>query len=150
MRSAGRDAQKARAPHSSTMAWTLRATPSRCGFYPLAVRRFAPTIKRIHLTKSVHDPFGLMPRFAGDPQRVRQRTNIMENPMNSADRQYMKLALEEAKRQANRYGRGENKERPDPLVGCVVVTRDGRVETGYRGEMHTGDHAEFTVLELTL
>ncbi len=70
--------------------------------------------------------------------------------MNSADRQYMKLALEEAKRQADRYGRGENKERPDPLVGCVVVTRDGRVETGYRGEMHTGDHAEFTVLEKKL
>ena len=30
------------------------------------------------LTKSVHDPFGLMPRFTGDPQRViRLRKNIL-------------------------------------------------------------------------
>jgi len=54
------------------MAWTLRATPSRCGFHPLAVRRFAPAIQRIHLTAPVHDPFGLIPGLAGDPQRVRQ------------------------------------------------------------------------------
>jgi len=70
--------------------------------------------------------------------------------MSSADRQYMERAVEEAKRQAERYGRGENKERPDPLVGCVVVTCDGRVESGYRGERRPGDHAEFTVLEKKL
>jgi len=67
--------------------------------------------------------------------------------MNSADRSYMERAVEEAKRQAKRHGRGEGKERPDPLVGCVVVTSDGRVQTGYRGEQHPDDHAEFTVLQ---
>ena len=41
-----------------------------CEFHPLAVRREAPHNQRIHLTKSVHDPFGLIPRFAGDPQPV--------------------------------------------------------------------------------
>lgn len=74
----------------------------------------------------------------------------MKDPINSDDRRYMKLALEEAKHQATRYGRGENKERPDPLVGCVVVTHDGRVESGYRGEMDPGDHAEYTVLKKKL
>lgn len=66
------------------------------------------------------------------------------------DRFYMELALKEARRQVERYGRGENKVRPDPLVGCVVVTRDGRIESGYRGEKDVGDHAEFTVLEKKL
>jgi pyrimidine deaminase RibD-like protein len=59
----------------------------------------------------------------------------------------MARAVEEARRQAERYGVGEGKERPDPLVGCVVVTHDGRVESGYRGEKYPDDHAEFTVLQ---
>jgi pyrimidine deaminase RibD-like protein len=68
--------------------------------------------------------------------------------MSSIDRQYMERAVEEARRQAARYGRGEGNVRPDPLVGCVVVTCDGRVEGGYRGEgRKKDDHAEFIVLE---
>ena len=66
------------------------------------------------------------------------------------DRHYMQLALDAATQQAQRYGSGEHTERPDPLVGCVVVTLDGRVEAGYRGELHPEDHAEFTVLEKKL
>jgi pyrimidine deaminase RibD-like protein len=62
----------------------------------------------------------------------------------------MQLALDAARRQAQRHGSGEGTERPNPLVGCVVVTRDGRVEVGYRGEVHPTDHAEFTVLEKKL
>src|SRR5262245_27352874 len=70
--------------------------------------------------------------------------------MSSADRSHMERAVEEARRQAERYGGGEEKEWPDPLVGCVVVTCDGRVEAGYRGELYPNDHAEFTVLEKKL
>jgi hypothetical protein len=48
----------------------MNSVKMRCGFHPLLARREAPRNQRIHLTASVHDPFGLMPRFAGDPQRV--------------------------------------------------------------------------------
>ena len=34
-----------------------------------------------------------------------------------------------------------------PLVGAVLVTADGAVETAYRGELREGEHAEFTLLE---
>lgn len=41
--------------------------------------------------------------------------------------------------------------RPDgkvsPLVGAVLWKPDGTVETAYRGELRTGDHAEYTLLE---
>jgi hypothetical protein len=49
--------------------WRGRFAPRhRCGFHPLAVRRFAPTIKRIHQTKYRHDLCGSCPDFVGDPQ----------------------------------------------------------------------------------
>jgi len=67
-----------------------------------------------------------------------------------SDRYYMQLALAAAREQAERYGRGEGKERPDPLVGCVLVTADGREVVGYRGEENPTDHAEFTVLQKKL
>jgi ATP-dependent DNA helicase RecG len=34
-----------------------------------------------------------------------------------------------------------------PVVGAVLVRPDGKVETAYRGELRSGDHAEFTLLE---
>ena len=34
-----------------------------------------------------------------------------------------------------------------PLVGAVLVKRDGTVDTAFRGELRHGDHAEFTLLE---
>lgn len=67
--------------------------------------------------------------------------------MATYDRSLMERAVLEARRQARRYGAGEGKERPDPLVGCVILMRDGRIESGYRGEKYQKDHAEFTVLE---
>ena len=34
-----------------------------------------------------------------------------------------------------------------PLVGAVLLTLDGTVETAHRGELRDGDHAEFALLE---
>ena len=59
----------------------------------------------------------------------------------------MEMAIQQAREQLDRFGLDEGGERPDPKVGCVVVTKDGRFEVGYRGEMGSGDHAEFTVME---
>ena len=38
--------------------------------HPQAARRFAPHNQRMHLAAPVHDPFGLIPGLAGDPQRL--------------------------------------------------------------------------------
>lgn len=46
-----------------------------------------------------------------------------------------------------RYGIAEGGDRPAPKVGCVVVTKAGKVVAGYRGEIEPNEHAEFTVLE---
>jgi pyrimidine deaminase RibD-like protein len=62
----------------------------------------------------------------------------------------MELAIEQARAQLRRYGLEEGGERPDPKVGCVVVTKNGLVEAGYRGELERGEHAEFTVMEKKL
>jgi len=63
------------------------------------------------------------------------------------DRKFMMMAVDQAREQFNRYGLDEGGDRPDPKVGCVVVTSDGKVEKGYRGELKPGEHAEFTVTE---
>jgi pyrimidine deaminase RibD-like protein len=67
--------------------------------------------------------------------------------VNEDDRKFMEMAVAQAREQLERYGLDEGGERPDPKVGCVVVTKDGKVDAGYRGEIEPGEHAEFTVLE---
>ncbi|MBC8095966.1 MAG: NUDIX domain-containing protein [Akkermansiaceae bacterium] len=67
----------------------------------------------------------------------------------------MELAVQQAREQGSCYGSGENAIRPNPLVGCVVVTPKGNVYTSYRGKKCDGDegrncandHAEYTALE---
>lgn len=70
--------------------------------------------------------------------------------MSSDERKFMEMAIEQARAQLKRYGLEEVGERPDPKVGCVVVTESGLVEAGYRGELEPGEHAEFTVMEKKL
>ena len=42
----------------------------------------------------------------------------------------------------------EHEDRTDPKVGAILTTIDGKViATAHRGELRSGDHAEFTVLE---
>lgn len=60
------------------------------------------------------------------------------------DREYMLLAIEEARKSV-----GED-ERAHPKVGAVVV-KDGKVlASAHRGEEAKGDHAEYTALEKKL
>ncbi|PKN65268.1 MAG: hypothetical protein CVU57_10470 [Deltaproteobacteria bacterium HGW-Deltaproteobacteria-15] len=60
------------------------------------------------------------------------------------DKEFMKMAIEEAKK-----CEGEDK-RPHPMVGAVVVQNGKVLAKGYRGELSPGEHAEFTVLERKL
>ena len=63
------------------------------------------------------------------------------------DRKFMEMAVDQARQQLKRFGLDEGGERPNPKVGCVVVTKTGEIQVGYRGELQLGEHAEFTVME---
>ena len=56
----------------------------------------------------------------------------------------MELAIEEMKKSIAE----PRTDKPTPKVGAVLVSPDGRVlASSFRGEMRSGDHAEFTILE---
>lgn len=59
-------------------------------------------------------------------------------------RKMMELAIK-VMRQSVGESRDDGK--VSPLVGAVLLRADGRTETAYRGELHEGDHAEYTLLE---
>jgi pyrimidine deaminase RibD-like protein len=69
--------------------------------------------------------------------------------MSDDDRKFMEMAVQQARNQAERFGLSASAGRadPDPLVGCVIVTKTGLVAAGYRGEIEPHEHAEFTVME---
>ncbi len=59
-------------------------------------------------------------------------------------RKMMERAIE-AMRQSISEARKDGK--ASPSVGVVLCLPDGKVETSHRGELRSGDHAEFTLLE---
>ena len=64
----------------------------------------------------------------------------------SKDRKFMEAAIEEM-----RKSRSEHTDRPDPMVGAVLVDRSGKVLGGaHRGNFRGGEHCEFTLLEKVL
>jgi pyrimidine deaminase RibD-like protein len=63
--------------------------------------------------------------------------------MNAREKEFMRLAVDEAKKSVS-----EDK-RPHPLVGVVVVKDDKVLTTAHRGE-HPGEHAEYIALERKL
>src|SRR6266404_8443751 len=61
----------------------------------------------------------------------------------AADRKFMQIAFEEMVR-----SRSEHKEKSDPMVGAVLVDKDGQhLGSTHRGDLRIGDHAEFTLIE---
>ncbi len=62
------------------------------------------------------------------------------------NREFMEIAIEEM-----RKSRSEHKCKADPMVGAVVVGRDGKeLGRAHRGALREGDHAEYTLLERKL
>jgi len=59
-------------------------------------------------------------------------------------KEFMQLAIEAMNNSINEP-RSDGK--VSPKVGAVLIKPDGKVETGSRGELRYGDHAEFTLLE---
>jgi pyrimidine deaminase RibD-like protein/NTP pyrophosphatase (non-canonical NTP hydrolase) len=62
------------------------------------------------------------------------------------DYEFMKLAVEQAKK----CGREPGRTTVTPKVGAVVVKDGNLIGSGFRGELDPGDHAEYTVLERKL
>jgi pyrimidine deaminase RibD-like protein/NTP pyrophosphatase (non-canonical NTP hydrolase) len=62
--------------------------------------------------------------------------------MTEDGRTYMKIAIDEASR-----CEPEDKDRSHPKVGAVIV-KNGTIISAHRGEKHSGDHAEYTALDL--
>ncbi|MDP3148155.1 MAG: ATP-binding protein [Ignavibacteria bacterium] len=62
-------------------------------------------------------------------------------------REFMEMAVGEMKKSIS-----EHDNKPDPKVGAVLVSSDGRelVEVAHRGEIRSGDHAEFILLDKKL
>lgn len=59
------------------------------------------------------------------------------------DRAFMEMAVAEMKK-----SRSEHADKRDPLVGAVLVGRDGKLLAAtHRGDLRVGDHAEFTLIE---
>ncbi|WP_157209197.1 ATP-binding protein [Mariniflexile maritimum] len=57
--------------------------------------------------------------------------------------EYMELSIEEMKKSIS-----EHKDKEDPKVGAVLVDKDGAYfDKAHRGELRSGDHGEFTLLE---
>lgn len=59
-------------------------------------------------------------------------------------REFMEMAVEEMKKSIS-----EHDDKPDPKVGAVLVSPDGRelIDVAHRGEIRSGDHAEFVLLD---
>jgi ATP-dependent DNA helicase RecG len=67
----------------------------------------------------------------------------MKNPR---DRKFMELAIKEMLK-----SRGEHSTKVDPLVGAVLVSSKGRIlGAAHRGNLRSGEHAEFTLLDKKL
>jgi len=70
----------------------------------------------------------------------------MERKKKYTDRELMELAYE-----LSLNSIGEHTDKPDPLVGAVLATREGVVlATAFRGELRIGEHCEFTLIERRL
>lgn len=56
----------------------------------------------------------------------------------------MELAIEVMRKSIAEF---RNDGKPNPKVGAVLVLKDGRVDSAFRGELRDGDHAEYALLE---
>lgn len=64
---------------------------------------------------------------------------------------YSPLELMEMAYQESLDSIHEHDDKPDPLVGAILTTSDGRIlATAHRGELRIGEHCEFTLIERKL
>lgn len=66
-------------------------------------------------------------------------------------KKYSPKELMEMAYQESLFSIHEHKHKPDPLVGAILTTSDGKIlATSHRGELRIGEHCEFTLIERKL
>lgn len=67
------------------------------------------------------------------------------------DKKYTPIELMERAYQLSLESIGEHEDKPDPLVGAILATQDGKIlAEASRGELRIGEHCEFTLIERKL
>jgi pyrimidine deaminase RibD-like protein len=84
-------------------------------------------------------------RLTIEQSQSSKQTNSQALIRATGDEQFMRRAIEESKK-----SKDENDGRVHPKVGAVIVKDGNILVTAYRGEIASGDHAEYTALERKL
>jgi len=67
------------------------------------------------------------------------------------NKKYKPLELMELAYQESLNSISEHDDKPDPLVGAILTTSDGKIlATAHRGELRVGEHCEYTLIERKL
>ena len=67
------------------------------------------------------------------------------------NKSYTSIQLMDFAYQESLYSINEHKHKPDPLVGAILTSADGKIlATSHRGELRIGEHCEFTLIERKL
>jgi ATP-dependent DNA helicase RecG len=67
------------------------------------------------------------------------------------NKKYSSIELMEMAYQESLYSIHEHDHKPDPLVGAIIATEDGKIlATAHRGELRIGEHCEYTLIERKL
>ena len=67
------------------------------------------------------------------------------------DKKYSPRELMERAYQLSLASIGEHEDKPDPLVGAILATKEGKIlAEASRGELRIGEHCEFTLIERKL
>ena len=100
---------------------------------------------------NVKSPWSEVRRFTinltSDTKALKEGNRDLKTPVVTAedlDEYFMRIAIDEAKK-----SKSEDK-RVHPKVGVVVVKDNKILAKAHRGELHSGEHAEFTVFEKKL
>ncbi|HEY7154194.1 MAG TPA: deaminase [Gemmataceae bacterium] len=95
--------------------------------------------------EDVRMPWDTDPQRPSSPSEIAATTPVpTESSTSSNDREFMELAIKEARKCVGEVGRA------NPKVGAVVVKNGKLMASAYRGEQGVGEHAEYTALEKKL
>jgi len=75
----------------------------------------------------------------------------MEKDDNIVGKKFTPKDLMELAYKESLHSISEHADKPDPLVGAIITTKEGKVlATAHRGELRIGEHCEFTLIERKL
>jgi pyrimidine deaminase RibD-like protein len=119
----------------------VSADEARAASFQDAADTLAPKAPAKHLDDPQHS---VVVGSAAPSTKPAAESVLHPNPAAENERNFMELAIKEARKCVGEDGRAH------PKVGAVVVKDGIVVASAHRGEMGKGDHAEYTALEKKL